>query len=421
MVSRVYTPLIPAYPRSQGIGNNRNAVSSDEPKQPNIQAEANDTNRPSAGLQAVQYDRFQKIPLDAVIHDFKSTMNALGADEQTRSEVAAYLNVVRLQAAKEQPEVPFIKQTLRTAANSLDQFIGKALGQPSKVVKEWVDALLLQDINYHAQLAPEETASSTPSNEDTPSQPEENQLAEDPSINNTQKSQLKSLIEEAKICQKQNNTTEAHQKLQQALELLDGQNRPDWEGKVWQLKGRCSDQDGQWETAISDFEQAATQFKTANLPLKQASALHAMASIWEDHGQLEKAQTYYQQVVALDTQYGDAKAQLRSLNDLGSIYLRRGNADQATQTLQQAIQLMQNNTVPMPIQSDLLSNLAAAQRKAQDFPNAIQTYQQSLKIAREAKDRSRYTTTLQQLASLFVEANQPDQAMKALQRLKSLG
>ena len=89
MVSRVYTPLIPAYPRSQSVGNGRGPVSSATDDQKAIaQGNANDANRPSAGLQAVQFDRFQKIPLDAVIHDFKNTMNALGADIRNMEDAA---------------------------------------------------------------------------------------------------------------------------------------------------------------------------------------------------------------------------------------------------------------------------------------------------------------------------------------------
>jgi tetratricopeptide (TPR) repeat protein len=431
MVSRVYTPLVTPYSRSQGP--NKGAVSSatDEQKQqlPSQQQAGlnggdHDLRRPSNGLQSVQYDRSQKIPLNAVIHDFKNTMTALGTDDQTRSEVSAYLNVVRLQAAKEQPEVSFIKHTLRTAGNSLDQFISKALGQPSHVVKEWVDALLLQDIDYHANLPPEETAF-TPSATDKPTAsvpqtPENTQTTDEPSISTSVKARLKSLIEQAKANHQASNTTEADQDLQQALELLQGQNRPEWEGKIWQLRGRFADQAGQWSQAISFFEEAAKQFETANLPYKQANALHAIGSILDDQGQLENAKPYYKQVVALDAQHGDAKAQLRSLNDLGSLHLRLGETAPAIETLQRASQIAQSNDFPALVQSDILSNLGAAYRQNRQYEPAIQSYQQSLQTAKAAKDKSRYTTTLQQLAALFVEAGQPDSAMKALQRLKSL-
>jgi tetratricopeptide (TPR) repeat protein len=431
MVSRVYTPLVTPYARAQGP--NRGAVNSatDEQARPytppsNQNGDATDLRRPSNGLQSVQYDQFQKIPLNAVISDFKNTMTALGADDQTRSEVSAYLNVVRLQAAKDQPEVPFIKHTLRTAANSLDQFIGKALGQPSQVVKEWVDALLMQNIDYHADLPPEDTtatAKNSAAEAATDSPPEnaaESSAANAATVDTSTKARIKSLVEESKASQQAGKSAEADQKLQDALDLLKDQNRPEWEGKLWQLRGRFADQDGRWEQATQAFDQAAKHFEASQLPNKQANALHAMASILEEHGQLDQARQAYEQVVALDEQTGDPKAQLRSLNDLGSVYLRQGNSTEAINTFEKAASVMQAHAAPPPVQSDILSNLGAAYRQDKQYDPAIQRYQQSLQAAKASKDKSRYTSTLQKLASLYVEANQPNQAMKALQRLQSL-
>lgn len=429
MVSRVYTPLITPYQRSQNAGNGREAIHSEEEQKPAFQAqtavqpEINDPGKQSSGLKAVQYNQFQKIPLNDVIHDFKNTMTALGADESTQAEMAAYLNVVRLQAGKEQPEVGFIKHTLKTAANSLDQYIGKALGQPSKVVKEWVDALLMQDIDYKAEIAPESiNLTLTPKEGKADTQPEtKTEPAETNALKPSLKTQLKTLIETAKTEQQQKHYEQADQNLQTALDLLEEKNKPEWEGKIWGLRGRIYDQSGQWEKALTAFEQAAGKFEEGSLPQKQSSALQAMASILEDHGELQQAKAYYQQVLTLDEQGGDSKNILRSLNDLGSIALRIGDTAQAIQSLQKAHQLIktQPDTSPV-IQSDIQANLAAAYRKNQDYPKAIETYRQSLNTAKQARDKSRYTSSLQQLASVYVEANQPEKAMKALERLKAL-
>ncbi len=427
MVSRVYTPLITPYQRSQNAGNGRGPVNADEEQKPAfqpqtlVQPETNDPGKQSSGLKAVQYNQFQKIPLNDVIHDFKNTMTALGADETTQTEVAAYLNVVRLQAGKDQPEVGFIKHTLKTAANSLDQYIGKALGQPSKVVKEWVDALLMQDIDYKADIAPESihlTSDQKQSNQET----EASEIAQEDatSLKTSTKSQLKTLIEAAKAEQQQKNYDQADQKLQTALDLLSEKNKPEWEGKIWGLRGKIYDQSGQWEKAVNAFEQAADKFEEASLPQKQSNSLQAMASILEDHGELQKAKGYYQQVLALDQQSGDAETILRSLNDLGSISLRTGDTSQAIQSLQQAHHLMETQETTPVVRSDIQANLAAAYRKNQDYAQAIETYHQSLSSAKQARDKTRYTSSLQQLASVYVEANQPEKAMKALQRLKSL-
>jgi tetratricopeptide (TPR) repeat protein len=436
MVSRIYTPLIAPYQRSGNVGNSRGPIINPEEGQnsagtpaSNEQANTIDSARSGVGLKAVQYSQFQKIPLNDVIHDFKNTMTALGADENTQQEVSAYLNGVRYQAGKDQPEVGFIKHSLRTAANTLDQYIGKALGQPSKVVKEWVDALLTQDIDYKADISAEETTltpSKTLNSRENPHEKraeEALELAKEDtsSLKTPVKSRLKNLIETAKAECREKNYDQADQQLQAALDLLADKNKPDWEGKVWGLRGKIYDQAGQWEKAVNAFEQAAQQFEQAEMPQKQSNALHAMASILEDHSEAQKAKGYYQQVVALDTIYAEPQTLLRSLNDLGSIALRTGDTAEAIQSLQNAVGLMPTQTIPPGIRSDLQTNLGAAYRKNQDYPQAIDSYQQSLSAAKQARDKIRYTSALQQLASVYVEANQPENAMKALQRLKQLG
>jgi tetratricopeptide (TPR) repeat protein len=444
MVSRVYVPPVLPYSRPQGTNSFRGPVASptENPsagKGEQVLREGENSDlqqRPSSGLQAVQYNANQKIPLDAVIGDFKNTMSALGADEQTRSEVTAYLNVVRLQAGKDQPEVPYIRQTLKTAANSLDQFISKALGQPSQVVKEWVDALLLQNIDYKATLPldhpsdsehkPATSADAIPvskegSGEDAPDELTEPSAT--PSANAlpaSTKTQVKSLIEAAKAERLAGNPQQADQKLQDALALLKDANRPDWEGKVWRMRGRTLDQSGQWEQAVQAYQQSAHSFETAKQPQRQAQALQAMASILEEHGQLTPAKAAYRQVVALDRQSGEVQNQARSLNDLAGVLLKQGDSRQAVRALQKASTLAESPNVQPEVRSDILSNLGAAHHQAQNYDQAVQSYQQSLQAAQEARDKNRYTSALQHLASVYTQSNQPDQAMAILQRLKSM-
>lgn len=435
MVSRIYTPLIPPYSRPAGpagtTGPAAQAVEEDVRQAP-LRWDDNASRRNAPAPQAVQYDHTRKIPLDAVIHDFRNTMGALSVDDHTRAEVAAYLNVVRLQAAKEQPEVPFIKHTLKTAANSLDQFIGKALGQPSRVVKEWVDALLMQDIDYHADIPPEEvqlgaspkTADATTAMDAIADEPTSASVAhggtEALPADRNGLSRLKTLIENAQADHKAGKHAEADGQLQTALELLDGQNRPDWEGKVLHLRGKFYDRAGRWEEAVSFFGEAAGRFETAQLPRKQAGSLHAMAGILEAHGRLEQAEGAYRQVLALDRASGDVRAQIRSLNDLGGVHLQRGAAEPAIETLDQAAALMRGLDVPPEMAGDIFSNLGAAYRLAGRYDEAIGSYGRSLRAAKTARDRTGYMGTLRQMAAVLLEANQPDKAMAALKRLQAM-
>ncbi len=437
MVTRVYTPLIQPYNRTQAKPAREGVAGFDpeEEKHPFRQAGAalreqaavpDPSQKPSGGLQSVQMDRFQRIPLKAVLTDFKNTMTALGADEKTQSEVAAYLNVVSLQAAKERPEVPFIKHTLRTAAGSLDQFITNALGQPSQVVKEWVDALLLQDIDYKAGLTEEETAQLLqPAYRDRPAPSGEAAGAATPtpvqsSFTAAHKSALKSLIDGAKQDQQAGRLEQADAQLQEALNLLAGKTQPALEGKVWHMRGRFQEKNGRWEQALSFYGQAAERFAEAGTEDRQAQSLSAMGRLLEDHGRLAEARDVYAQVVSLDEQGMDKGALVQSLNDLGSAQLRLGETEAAVAALRRAWQEGKQLGLPPLEAGDLLSNLGAAYRLAGQGESAIKAYKRALACAEEAQDAERCEDTLRQLAALFVAANQPEQAMKALQRLTAL-
>lgn len=429
MLSRVYTPMVTPYARPQ-IGRNAMppALDSDEAKSPfqtdtnpSVLADNGDLQRQSGGLKAVQTDSTKKIPLDAVLQDFQSTINALGADEQTRSEVVAYLRVVGLQGNKENPHVPFIKQTLRTAAGTLDQFIGKALGQPSQVVKEWVDALLLQDIDYHIQEPPAWLAQNTSdfavSPVGTTQAPAE---LSPPVFDERVKTQVKGYIETAKTLFKQDALSDADATLQKALDTLAVHDQPLWTGKVWQVRARFQDKVGDWQQSAAAYEQAAQSFATGERSDLQAEALHSVASILDEHGEWQQAATHYQTVTELDAQRGDSEALLRSLNDLGSLYLRQGDTGNAVSTLERATRESFKTASTDTAQGDVLNNLGTAYRAQQRYDSAIQAYRQSLKLAKNDSDHARYTSTLQQLAATYVDAGQPAQAMQALQRLTEL-
>jgi tetratricopeptide (TPR) repeat protein len=384
-----------------------------------VSAENGDLQRQSAGLRAVQTDRFRKIPLDAVLHDFQSTMDALGADEQTRSEVVTYLQAVGLQGSKENPEVPFMKHTLRTAAGTLDQFITRALGQPSQVVKEWVDALLLQDIDFHIQETPawlanpREAAQAQTASAEAPEVPT-------PAFDKSVKVQLKRLIAQSRTQFKKQGIQAANATLQQALDLLEPHNQPLWTGKVWQLKARLSDKAGDWQQAASAYERAAIHFETGGRVDWQAESLHQAASILDEQGQYEQAAAHYQAVVALDSQQGDALALTHSLNALGSLQLRQGSAANAVATLERASREALKASVEPGVHSDVLNNLGAAYRAQQNHSAAIQAFRQSLRLATSSRDKTRYMGTLRQLAATYVENSQPELAIKALQRLQEL-
>ncbi len=82
-------------------------------------------------------------------------MKAIGASQEVNDEVEAYLNLVELQSVKENPSQRIIKSNLANAAVILDGYISETLNKPSTVVKNWIDALLLQKVEYKSNCHPE--------------------------------------------------------------------------------------------------------------------------------------------------------------------------------------------------------------------------------------------------------------------------
>lgn len=450
MIPRVYTPPVAPYARSQRGGLQRGAPSStDENPSPFRRSEPDDPTKtsrpngespsrltPAAGLQSVQYERFQQIPLNAVLGDFHKTMTSLNADEATQAEVSVYLRAISLQGGKPEPDVPFIRHTLRTAANTLDQYIGNALGQPSKVVREWVDALLLQNIDFHSDtpFEPTERASSSEPGQASakpagPGEPQTEQTETPPrdTIDLDGKKRLKSLIESAKAAHDAGKTDEAERYLEDALTQLKDKGFPQWEGKIHRLRGRFAERDGDWEKALSVYERAADCFQAAGQTDRQADTQHDMASILEDHGRLTEAREMYQRVLTLDEErpQGDITTQIRTLQDLGRVDLRRGQTADALEHLNTALARsrqaqQEGREIPSSIQSDLLSSRGAAYRRSGQMDEAMQSYREAARLARSGGDASGYANALQQYAATLVEGGRNGEAMKVLQAIGSI-
>jgi len=89
------------------------------------------------------------IGIKDILKDVTSTMDALGVDDPTRQAVKLYLGAIAHQATETNPSRPLIREALKSVGTVMDRFITTTLKQPSRVVRDWVEALLLQPVQYH--------------------------------------------------------------------------------------------------------------------------------------------------------------------------------------------------------------------------------------------------------------------------------
>ena len=166
------------------------------------------------------------------------------------------------------------------------------------------------------------------------------------------------------------------------------------------------------------YEQAEQRFANAGQTQKQAQTLYAMASILDEQGDLDQAAQFYERVAVLDKAHGNDAGLIRTLNDLGGVYLRNSAVDMAVATFKKAFKAGEK-TEPS-LMPDVLSNLGAALRAQGDYEKAGKAYQRSLKFAKLNRDRDGYINTLENMASLYLESGQDDEAERVQEKLAML-
>ena len=145
-----YKPYIPP-PKKKAVNNGEEKQS--EPKgrvvNPNDYSNFQGEKQPSSDTFSHSNIKApEKINIKQVLIDFNSTLAAIGATPDVEEEVKTYLSLVETQSQKENPNKKIITSNLKIAADVLDTYISDTLKKPSKVVKDWVEALLLQNIDF---------------------------------------------------------------------------------------------------------------------------------------------------------------------------------------------------------------------------------------------------------------------------------
>jgi tetratricopeptide (TPR) repeat protein len=91
-----------------------------------------------------------QINISQILVDFKNTIASIGAPADVEAKVQEYIAMVEDESNKEIPRQETIITSLKTASRLLDDYISSTLKKPSNVVQDWIDAFLLQQVDYKA-------------------------------------------------------------------------------------------------------------------------------------------------------------------------------------------------------------------------------------------------------------------------------
>lgn len=156
-------PYVPPQPRAKGAikekEDEESSTSSYNLNRESQRTEQNNSTDPN-GRSKYSYQEFpngqrttidyskSKVNIAQILTDFKNTAIAIGSPPTIINEVEQYLSIAESESLKGEPNKKRIQSNLKNASNVLDEFISKTLDKKSKVVENWIDALFLQQVDY---------------------------------------------------------------------------------------------------------------------------------------------------------------------------------------------------------------------------------------------------------------------------------
>lgn len=370
-------------------------------------------------LQTVaEHSQSQAISSRAILQDFVQTTDLLNATPAVRDQVFRYLSVAELEARSPQPNTELMGSLLKRAAYHLDDHVTQALQAESTVVREWVDALLQQPIDWplassQVPLVPGNAPRNSEQAHDAAAE-----LAAHPAQWTPERRQaVATALQQYQLARLEGQPTQALNHLQAGLAQLEGVNRPDLAGKFYRLTGRLHAEQQEWPPANTAYEQARLAFGQAQMPQRVSAVWLEQAQGYQRVRQHAVAQALLQQGLQ-DPAVAQAGAasQAQLWHELGLVQLQQGQLPESRQSFQQTLVL----SPAAALQMDAYHNLAQAYRREGYGGQAEQAYRQALALARQQQQTGAYRNSLAQLVGLYVDSGQTHKASQLLPLLNGL-
>ena len=383
--------------------------------------------------QTIDYSA-EKVNISQIIVDFKNTLKAIGASKEVNEEVETYLKLVELQSVKENPSQKIIKSNLINAAAILDGYITETLNKPSGVVKNWVDALLLQKVDYKSDKPidspgfstnilschPERSEGSVqltkrsliPKGTDSSalSQNDSNLIQHDENkIQRPENKKLEELYKKAEKIVDSGDYDKALSVYEKLIPFSQKIKNTEVETKLYMDKAYIHDVNGDISNALQSYNKAANiAFNAGNQEI-QAQAHYNMASIYDDFGKTDAALTHYYESLSLDGQVENLKGQSITLNDVGNVFAGQYDYKQALSHFKVGFSLTKE-TGDNKGKACILSNTAGVFRDLGYDDKAIKYYRESIKLDTKIGNVEGYAKSFEQAGDIMLRNNQQEKA-----------
>lgn len=194
------------------------------------------------------------------------------------------------------------------------------------------------------------------------------------------------------------------QKLETALDELDAQ-----------AQARLNAGDG---VAASDFWNRELRLRQALGPMEEVQALARVGAIAWSANQPKELQIITQRLETIQQQANVQRiGNLALWQALGQAYQQVRSPQQAIQVYQRILDIERRQQQNISVQTETLKTIAELHLSWFEYNQAAATYKELLGLARKQGDHVSQETDLQQLAYIYEQSNQPQQAVAVKQQL----
>ena len=363
-----------------------------------------------------------------ILKDFRSTAAAIGTPDDLNEEVNTYLALVETQVKKADPNTRLVKSNLKNASTILDNYITETLQRPSKVVENWIDALLLQQINFSFDdgQVNQQFLVKFPDKIKKAESEERNELGETEEntekvvsikapVNIPQDGELKSLFLQAKRYSYANDSKKAMETFQAALNRATEIKDTDTQSKILFEIGKIYDKNDYLSQALTSYNQSLTTTEDTNIKTK---AHFSMAQIYDDVSQFETAINHYMSSIAYAGEAENLTAQSNSLTKIGNIYTDK--YDREAFDFYTEAKTIAQETDDSKTKGYVSSNIGNAYNKFNEPQNSLKAYSEAIQEYKDTDSPLKVATNYQKAAEVMVDYNNPEKAKSLLQKaLKS--
>lgn len=206
---------------------------------------------------------------------------------------------------------------------------------------------------------------------------------------------------------------DAIQAVEQAIDAAGRAKDVDLQAGMMSLLGQIYLAERNIRQSVEHYQDALELYRQLGRQDEEVSVLSQLGTMAMDVNQVQDAMELYSEALDVAAVSGQRPAAVRLYGRLARLAQRQGDADAALDALTQAVEIAETTDQPALL-NQALQHLAVAQDAA-DHPDALNTYEQALRLSREVGDEYGETLMLTNVGARLLKQDARRDAVEVLE------